>query len=123
MDNNDHRDGTRSLRLRGNAGDNCFVELVSYISGGIQSISFDYASYSTHNGGVIVLSYQTQGSSTWTVAGTVTAPLWTSTNAMQMTSDFAINTTQATRFKIVREGSLANSTSVNIDNIVITCAE
>jgi hypothetical protein len=121
-DTNDRYVGTKSARFRGNATDGTAnpnrVEQVTYFTSGIKSISFDYASYSTHSGGVIILSYQTQGSSSWTEAGSVTVPAWNAATGMQTTSDYAINTTQATRFKIEKT-SVSGSTSVNIDNIVI----
>jgi hypothetical protein len=113
-DANDHFDGTKSIRLRGNEGDNCHVQLDSYING-IKSIYFDYASYSNHNGGVIALYYQIEGGD-WVKAGEVAAPSW---EGEMVNAQFDINKTNV-RFKIVREVGLANFTSVNIDNIIIT---
>jgi hypothetical protein len=118
MDNSDRRDGTRSLRLRGNSGDNCHVELLSYIKG-IKSVSFDYGSYGAHTGGTIALYYQIKDSGTWTKAGEdITSPLWTTVDAM-LTATVNLNKTESVRFKIVREGNLAGSSTVNIDNIKI----
>jgi len=120
MDGNDRYTGTKSIRLRGNSGDKCRVELMDYLTTGIQAVSFDYASYSSHSNGTIVFYYQIKNSADWVKAGEVIAPAWS--GAMLNTS-FNINTTSAVRVKIVREGGLATGTSVNIDNIDITCAE
>jgi hypothetical protein len=120
MDGNDRYTGTKSIRLRGNSGDNCRVELMDYLTTGIQAVSFDYASYSSHSGGAIVLYYQIKGSPAWVKVSEVTAPAWEG-NMQTATSN--LNISSAARVKIVREGGLANYTSVNIDNIVITCAD
>jgi hypothetical protein len=113
-DENDRRDGTKSIRLRGNDGDNCRVQLDSYLNG-IKAIYFDYASYSSHSNGTIVLYYQIKDGA-WEKVDEVTAPAW---EGEMLYAKFDINKTNV-RFKIVREGYLANFTSVNIDNIVIT---
>jgi hypothetical protein len=84
---------------------------------GLKSISFDYASYGSHSGGTLVLYSQTQGGS-WTKVNEVIAPSWNDETGMLDTS-YTVNINQKARFKIVREGGLANYTSVNIDNIVI----
>jgi len=114
-DDNDRRDGDKSIRLRGNVGDNCRVELVSYINGIIKSVYFDYASYSTHSGGIISVYYQVKGSD-WEKAGDVTAPSW---GGEMLNAKIDINKANV-RFKIVRDSNLAERTSVNIDNIIIT---
>jgi len=120
MDGNDRYTGAKSIRLRGNSGDNCRVELMDYLTTGIQMVSFDYASYGSHSGGAIVLYYQIKGGASWVKVGEVTAPAW---GGAMLNASYNINTTSAVRIKIVREGGLANYTSVNIDNIDITCAE
>jgi len=120
-DANDRREGDYTIRLRGNAGDNCYVELVDYVTSGIKTISFKYASYSSHSNGKIILYYEEESGGGWVEAGTVTALSWTAAGSVMSQSEtFAINKTGSVRFKIVREGGLANSTSVNIDNIVVT---
>jgi 2',3'-cyclic-nucleotide 2'-phosphodiesterase (5'-nucleotidase family) len=68
MDGNDRYEDTRSIRLRGNTGDNCRVELMDYLTTGIQTVSFNYASYSSHSNGTIVLYYHIKGSSSWVKA-------------------------------------------------------
>jgi len=114
-DTGDRYHDTKGIRLRGNAGDNCRVELASYLSG-IKSVYFDYASYSSHNNGKIVLSYQEKGSSTWVPVKEIIAESW---GDKMLTAKGDINKSNV-RFKIAREGDLASFTSVNIDNIVIT---
>jgi hypothetical protein len=113
-DDNDRRDGTKSIRLRGNVGDDCRVQLDSYVNG-IKAIYFDYASYSSHSNGTIALYYQIEGGD-WVKAGEIAAPSW---EGEMLNAKFDINKTNV-RFKIVREDGLANFTSVNIDNIIIT---
>jgi hypothetical protein len=120
MDSSDRFTGAKSIRLRGNAGDNCRVELMDYLTTGIQTVSFDYASYSSHSGGTIVLYYHIKGSAAWVKAKEVTAPAW---GSEMLNTSFNINTTNPVRIKIVREGGLTSGTTVNIDNIVVTCAE
>jgi len=112
-DDNDHRDGMKSIRLRGNVGDNCRVELVNFLNG-IKSIYFDYASYSSHGNGKIALYSQVNGGD-WEKVDDVTAPSW---EGSMLKAKFNINKTNV-RFKIVREDDMANFTSVNIDNIII----
>jgi len=119
-DGSDHFVGTRSIRLRGQSGDNCRVELMDYLTTGIKTVSFDYASYGTHSNGTIVLYYHIKGSSSWTKAGEVTASKWSDDNPVMSPASFNINITSPVRIRIVREGGLANYTSVNIDNINIT---
>jgi len=118
MDANDRYIGSRSIRFRGNSGDACGVELNDFLTTGIQTVSFKYASYSSHSNGKIVFYYLVKGSSGWVNGGTVTAPAWDAATGM-LTATYTVNTTSPTRIKIVREGSLANSTSVNIDDIDI----
>ncbi|WP_461255762.1 MBG domain-containing protein [Treponema sp. R80B11-R83G3] len=115
-DDRDRRDGEKSIRLRGNDGDNCRVELDSYLIG-IKSIYFDYASYGTHSNGIISVYYQIKGSD-WVKVGEVIAPSWDENEGM-LSEKFDINQANV-RFKIVREGDLANFTSINVDNIIIT---
>jgi hypothetical protein len=105
---------TKSVRLRGNSGDNCHVELIDYLPG-FKSISFDYASYGSHTGGTIVLYTQIPGG-VWVKVNEVTAPAWGSD---MLTTSYNINITTNARFKIVREGGLGSNSTVNIDNIVI----
>ncbi|MDR0455315.1 MAG: 5'-nucleotidase C-terminal domain-containing protein [Treponema sp.] len=123
-DANDRFTGTKSIRLRGNTGADAppnenRVELMDYLTNGIKSVSFDYASYSSHSGGIITLYYHVKGSSSWVNAGSVTAPAW---DGAMVNKTFTINATGETRFKIVKS-SQSGSTSVNVDNIEVTCEE
>jgi hypothetical protein len=115
-DDNDRRTGTKSVRLRGSTGDNCRVETVDFLPG-LKSISFDYASYSSHSGGAIVLYTQIPGG-TWTKVNEVIAPAW---GGSMQNAGYTTNINQRVRFRIVREGGLGTSSTVNIDNIVIVC--
>ncbi|MCL2066461.1 MAG: 5'-nucleotidase C-terminal domain-containing protein [Treponema sp.] len=116
-DANDRFTGTQSIRLRGNSGDNCNVELMDYLTTGIETISFDYASYGTHSGGTIVLYYHIEGTASWVKAGKISAPAW---SGAMLNESYNLNVTDSVRIKIVREGGLSNFTSVNIDNINVT---
>ncbi|MDR0455314.1 MAG: MBG domain-containing protein, partial [Treponema sp.] len=129
MDAGDRRSGARSLRLRGNNGDNCRIESITFFESGIESVSFDYASYSTHSGGRITLSYQIDGNhdnededggkdAEWIAIGEVTAPAWS--GYMQKAIFENLGIAESARVKIAREGGPANYTTVNIDNIIIS---
>jgi len=123
MGASDHYIGSGGIRFRGTDDDIDNInrlELVTYLTDGIESISFDYASYGKHKNGIIELYYQKEDEN-WVKAGEVTAPLWTIENNMQ-NAVFFINETGNIRFKIEKvnvKGKTA-STSVNIDNILIT---
>ncbi|MDR0455162.1 MAG: MBG domain-containing protein [Treponema sp.] len=116
-DNNDHIEDTKGIRFRGNDTDTGAsehrIELISYLTK-IQSISFDYASYGTHSGGIITLYYQTKDSGNWEKAGEVTALAW---EGSMENASFDIDKANV-RCKIVKS-SQSGSTSVNIDNIII----
>jgi len=116
MDANDRRNGARSIRLRGNSGDNCYVAMTFDKPNGLGTLSFKYGSYSTHSGGKIVSYYSTDGN-TWIEIGEVTSPAWS--GALEEV-EYEVNVSGNVRVKIAREGSLANSTTVNVDDISIT---
>jgi len=127
LDSGDRKDGERSVRLRGSntadTGANTNrVELMTYLANGIKKISFDYASYSSHSGGVIILYYQKQGETNWTEVNRVTAPAWNTVNEMQKAS-FDINQTGKVRFKIEKLYVGSGYISANVDNIDVTCME
>jgi len=119
----DRYEGTRSIRLRGNTTDTGDaenrVELTTYLATGIESISFDYASYGTHKNGVIALYYQIEGNSDWIEVDRVSVLSWADAGQMMLNARFDLNVTDSARFKIVKLIA-SGSTSVNIDNIVIT---
>jgi len=107
----------RSVRLRGNSGDNCYIQMGFDKQDGIGEVSFYYASFSTHSGGIIVLYYSIDGGVNWVSAGSATAPAW---SGEMVQATFTLNIEGNARIKIVREGSLSNGTTVNIDDLYIT---
>jgi hypothetical protein len=120
---NDHYIGSRGIRFRGRTPDDDnninHLELLSYLNDGIESISFDYASFSSHKNGQIELYYQKEEEKNWVKAGEVFAPEWVKENKMQNVV-FNINETGKIRFKIEKVNDKSKTASVNIDNIVIT---
>jgi len=117
-DTNDrHNSGVKSIRLRGNAGDNCYFQMNFDKSNGVGEVSFYYASYSTHSGGIIVVYYSTDAGATWTNGGSVTAPKW---DGAMIKATFPINIQGNVRIKIAREGELANGKTVSIDDFCLT---
>jgi len=120
MNTSDHYTGSRGIRFRGSDsdGDNANrLELLSFLKDGIESISFDYASYGTHKNGKIELYYQKEGENNWVNAGDVTAPAWATVKDMR-NAVFFINEKGNIRFKIEKVTE-KGSTTVNVDNIVI----
>jgi len=114
-DTNDRRHGAKSIRLRGNDGDNCHVQMNFDKSDGIGEASFYYASYSSHSGGKITLYYSTDAGTSWTEGGTVTAPAW---GGEMLKASFDINITGNVRVKITR--NTGATSSVNIDDLELT---
>ena len=118
IDNSDHHhSGVKSIRLRGNSGDNCHFQMNFDTPFGIEEVSFYYASYGSHNGGIIVVYYSINGGATWINAGSVTSPTW---SGEMLHASFPIHVQGNVRIKVVREGSLSNNTSVNIDDLCLT---
>jgi len=122
---NDHYIGSRGVRFRGseNDGDGNNInrlELVSFLSNGIESISFNYASYGSHEGGALILYYQ-KINEEWEKAGEISnIPSWTNGGSQMLNAIFEINVTGNVRFKIVKVNVKKNTASVNVDNILIT---
>jgi len=119
----DRKEDTKSIRLRGNSsdtGDNTNrIELLDYLTRGIESISFDYASYGANSGGTIIIYIQRENED-WEEAGRVTdIPSWTDGGSQMMNAKFEINITDKVRFKIEKV-STSSGKSVNVDNIRIT---
>ena len=119
MDTNDRYNGTRSIRMRGNASDNHHFTMDFDLPNGIGIVSFAYGSYSIHSGGRLILSYSTDQGATWIVVDSVTAPSWTAGGSIMQQASFDLNVPVAARIKITKR-SMGGSTSVNIDDICIT---
>jgi hypothetical protein len=126
-DEKDHRKGNRSVRLRGNSDDTDDninrVELMDYLTNGIESISFDYASYSSHKEGILIIYYQKYNEN-WVEAGRITnIPSWVDGGSQMLNAKFEINIKDKVRFKIEKvskTNTKTTLTSVNVDNILIT---
>jgi len=116
-DNDRVNSGEKSIRLRGNSGDNCHFQMNFDKANGVGDVKFYYASYSTHHDGTIVVYYSTDGGANWTNGGSVVAPAW---GGNMIQAVIPINITGNVRIKIAREGGLSNGTSVNIDDFCLT---
>jgi len=120
----DHKDGKRSLRLRGTSSDKgdiaSRIELIDYINRGIESISFDYASYSGNSNGTLILYYLKEDGEDWEEAGRIeNIPKWIDGASKMLNAVFELNISGNVRFKI-EKAAFKDGTSVNIDNIIIT---
>ena len=123
-DGNDHYNGV-GVRFRGNTSDTGtaqnMVEMRFDKPDGIETVSYKYASYSTHSGGILYLEYSTNQGATWAfVTGSSnTVPSWVSAGNQMLTASVAVEIPGAARIRIVK-ASQSGSTSVNIDDIEIT---
>jgi hypothetical protein len=119
----DRKEGTKSIRLRGNSTDigdkTNRIELMDYFINGIESISFDYASFGGHKNGTIILSCKREEENWEEVDRLTNIPSWNEGGSQMLNAKFDINITDKVRFKIEKVNASGN-TSVNIDNIVIT---
>ncbi|MCL2168131.1 MAG: chitobiase/beta-hexosaminidase C-terminal domain-containing protein, partial [Lentimicrobiaceae bacterium] len=125
MDDNDRRFDTRAVRLRGNSTADTLsntnrVEMLFDNPNGIGTVSFHYASYSSHSGGIINLQYSTNQGVTWTnVGSSITVPGWIAGGNIMHEASFDVDIPEPVRIRITKN-SQTGSTSVNIDNICIT---
>jgi len=122
MDDKDHYIGLRGIRLRGNNSDKNninHIELISFLSDGIESISFDYASYSNNSKGTIILFCKKEEGEWEEVDRITNIPSWIVGGSQMLNAKFEVNITGKVRFKIEKVNA-SGSTSVNIDNILIT---
>jgi hypothetical protein len=125
MDDKDHYIGSRGIRFRGsnsNSNDKNNInhlELVNFLSDGIESISFDYASYGGHSNGKIILSCKKEEGEWEEVDRIINIPSWIDGGSQMLNAKFEVNITGKVRFKIEKVNA-SGSTSVNIDNILIT---
>ena len=123
MNASDHFIGSRGIRFRGTEKDDAnninHLELLNFLNEGIESISFDYASYGSNKGGTIILSCKKEEGN-WEEAGRISdIPSWSNAGSQMLNAVFEVNITEKVRFKIEKVNG-KSSTSVNIDNIVIT---
>jgi hypothetical protein len=123
MISNDHYIGLRGIRFRGKITDDDsninHLELLSYLNEGIESISFDYASYGSYKGGTIILFCKKEEGDWEEVDRITNIPSWTSGGSQMLNAKYEVNITDKVRFKIEKVNANGN-TSVNIDNILIT---
>ena len=120
----DHFIGAGGVRLRGNATADTLsnlnrIEMNFDKSNGIGTVSFDYASYSTHQNGVIRLHYSTNQGANWTEVEGITVPSWSNGGSVMQKAYLLVNIPGQARIKITKD-SQSGSTSVNIDNICIS---
>jgi hypothetical protein len=121
MDANDRYNGTRSIRLRGNASDvEHRAEMLFDKTNGAGIVSFKYGSYSSHAGGQLQLQTSTDQGTSWQDKGAViTVPSWTGGGSVLQTASVEVNQDGNIRIRIIKINAAATS-SVNIDDIEIT---
>ena len=128
-DAKDHYFGVRGARFRGNTTSTDTtninrIEMKFDKPNGLGTVSFYYSSFgdntgTVHSGGVIYLDYSTNGGTTWTNVGSVTAPKWVDGGSAMLEATFNVNVSGNVRIKIYKLSQTGNTT-VNIDNICIT---
>lgn len=122
MDANDRFLGTRSIRMRGNASDPTGNEITMTFDkpNGIGTVSFRYASYSTHSGGTFVIQYSADQGVVWNDVpnNSFTAPAFDAGVGM-LYGSVDVNIPGNVRIRIYKT-SQGSGTSVNIDNIELS---
>ncbi|MCL2435134.1 MAG: chitobiase/beta-hexosaminidase C-terminal domain-containing protein [Lentimicrobiaceae bacterium] len=123
-DANDRSTSGRSIRFRGNTSDINDalnrVEMRFDRPNGIRTVMFDYASYGTHQNGVINLDCSTDQGATWTNVGSVNAPSWAAGGSVMQRANFTVNVPESARIRITKQSQSGTIHSVNIDDICIT---
>ncbi|MDR0207370.1 MAG: chitobiase/beta-hexosaminidase C-terminal domain-containing protein [Bacteroidales bacterium] len=122
MDASDHYFDARAIRLRGNASDTLSLQNrieMQFDKAGLGTVSFDYASYSNHSGGIINLEYSTNGGTSWINSGSKTVPSWAGGGSNFLKAVYDVNIPGNVRIKITKN-SQTTSSSVNIDNLCMT---
>lgn len=121
MDANDRYNGSRSVRLRGNAGDTEHrVEMLFDKPKGAGTVSFTYASYSGHANGVLQVFVSTDQGLTWTAKGEeIVVPSWTNVGEQMSKANVSVNVEGNVRIKIQKTNA-AGTSSVNVDDISIS---
>lgn len=122
MDANDRYLGTRSIRMRGNASDPTGNEITMTFDkpNGIGTVSFRYASYSTHSGGTFVIQYSADQGVVWNDVpnNSFTAPAFDAGVGM-LAGSVDVNIPGNVRIRIYK-AMQGSGTSVNIDNIELS---
>ena len=121
MDAGDRYNGIRSIRLKGSNSDiDHRAEMLFDKPNGIGTVSFKYASYSNHSGGVLQLQISTDQGNTWIDKGDpITVPSWENGGNVLQTAQIDVNTDGDIRIRIIKTNAKTNS-NVNIDDIEIT---
>lgn len=115
---NDRINGLYSMRMRGLASQNFMF--MKFDKAGAGVLSFNYGSYSNHNGGEFTIEKSTDQGATWTPVGApVVVPKWSGTF---LTYSLPVNYNGNIRFKIVMTLRTPNNANeqVNIDDFMIT---
>jgi len=124
----DRYNGTRSIRLRANNTDSIdngisganMAQMNFDKSNGIGTVSFKYASYSSHSGGSVYVQYSTDGGQNWSEASTsFTASAWNATTGM-LDASVTLNIAGKVRIRVIKKKQSGTTNSVNIDDIVLT---
>lgn len=113
----DKKNGARSMRMRRNGTTPGTATMLADKTGGVGTISFQYARYGTETGQAsLFVEYSINGGSSWTQAGTTITSfpenltLWTAT----------INQTGNVRIRFRTDTGGTNQRRFNIDDIQIT---
>ena len=122
MDGNDRFLGTRSIRMRGNDSDPTGNEITMTFDkpNGIGTVSFRYASYSTHSGGIFKVQYSADQGVVWNDVpnNSFTAPAFDAGVGM-LYGSVDVNIPGNVRIRIYK-ASQGSGKSVNIDNIELS---
>lgn len=122
MDGNDRFLGTRSIRMRGNDSDPTGNEITMTFDkpNGIGTVSFRYASYSTHSGGIFKVQYSADQGAVWNDVpnNSFTAPAFDAGVGM-LYGSVDVNIPGNVRIRIYK-ASQGSGKSVNIDNIELS---
>ena len=124
----DRYNGTRSIRLRANDSDSTnngisganMAQMNFDKSNGVGTVSFKYASYSSHSGGIVYIQYSTDGGLNWSEASTsFTASAWNATTGM-LDASATLNIAGKVRIRVIKKKQSGTTNSVNIDDIALT---